>query len=168
MYKPIRILVIALCALVLLAPERRTQDYGDHIGNYNFRLEIDGVAAGYFAGVDGLSVEQEVIEYQSGADPTVRKRPGQLKWENIALKRGYHTDARLSRLLPERGNEDDPRTSFDKVAVVLVSGKGEEVRRWDYFACFPQKWELASVPFARDGTRLEERLTFACDYFVES
>ena len=27
-------------------PTRRTEDFGDHIGNYNFKVEIDGVDAG--------------------------------------------------------------------------------------------------------------------------
>jgi|GEM_PF-2094568 len=33
------------------------------VGEYNFRVEIDGVNAGQFQSVDGLSIEIEVIEY---------------------------------------------------------------------------------------------------------
>ena len=40
----------------------------DHVGAYNFTVEISGVAAGYFKGVDGLSAEIEVIEFQDGDD----------------------------------------------------------------------------------------------------
>ncbi|OJJ19575.1 hypothetical protein BKI52_22470 [marine bacterium AO1-C] len=40
----------------------------DHVGAYNFMVEISGVAAGYFKGVDGLNAEIEVIEFQDGDD----------------------------------------------------------------------------------------------------
>jgi len=40
----------------------------DHVGAYNFMVEISGVAAGYFKGVDGLQTELEVIEFQDGDD----------------------------------------------------------------------------------------------------
>lgn len=43
---------------------------------------------GAFKNVDGLSVEQEVIEYQDGTDAATRKRPGRTKYNNITLKRG--------------------------------------------------------------------------------
>jgi hypothetical protein len=39
----------------------------DHIGNFNFKVEIEGVTPGH----------------------TARKIPGRLKWSNITLKRGY-------------------------------------------------------------------------------
>ena len=32
----------------------------DHIGAYNFRVEIDGIEAGHFKGVDGLAAEELV------------------------------------------------------------------------------------------------------------
>ena len=40
----------------------------DHLGAYNFMVEISGVSAGYFKGVDGLNAEIEVIEFQDGDD----------------------------------------------------------------------------------------------------
>lgn len=61
-------------------PERRKDGFGDHIGNYNFKVEIEGVAAGYFKGVDGLSTELEVVEFQDGDDLFLRKRPGRSKF----------------------------------------------------------------------------------------
>ncbi len=55
---------LSLWALDAPAPARRTE-YGDPIGNYNFKVTIDGVDAGQFTAVDGLSVEQEVV----GSEP---------------------------------------------------------------------------------------------------
>ena len=44
----------------------------DHMGAYNFTVEIEGVCAGYFNGADGLQAEIEVIEAQE----TSRKTAG--------------------------------------------------------------------------------------------
>ena len=42
-------------------PTRRAEL--DHVGAYNFTVEISGVNAGYFKGVDGLNAELEVVEF---------------------------------------------------------------------------------------------------------
>lgn len=43
-------------------PTRRAESFGDAIGNYNFMVEISGVNAGYFKGVDGLNAEIKTTE----------------------------------------------------------------------------------------------------------
>ena len=75
-YSLILLVCLATVSLSTLAMARRTDDFGDPIGTYNFRVEIDGIDAGQFTSVDGLSIEQEVVEYQNGSDPLTRKRPG--------------------------------------------------------------------------------------------
>ena len=50
------------------------------MGAYNFTIDIEGVNAGYFKGVDGLQAEIEVIEFQDGDDYFLRKRPGRAKF----------------------------------------------------------------------------------------
>ena len=168
MRKSIGVASLALSALVLVAPVRRTEDLGDPIGNYNFKVEIDGVLVGSFSSVDGLSVEQEVVEYQSGNEPLTRKLPGRTKYGDITLKRGYLANSSLNDALELFPTGGAGPTAPQNVVVTLLDGNAGVVRRWDYFQCFPQKWELASVPYGPIGTRLEERIQFACDYFVES
>ena len=46
----------------------------DHIGQFNFKMEIDGVTQAAFRNVEGLDSETEVIEYQDGDDMILRKR----------------------------------------------------------------------------------------------
>ena len=46
-------------ALARVVGGKRSVEFGDPIGNYNFRVEIDGIDAGQFTGVDGLQIEQE-------------------------------------------------------------------------------------------------------------
>lgn len=57
-----------LVTVLFATGARRDDGFGDHIGNYNFRVEISGVEAGAFAEVSGLDAETEFIEYQDGTD----------------------------------------------------------------------------------------------------
>ena len=45
-------------------------------GNFNFRVEIDGITVAEFSEVSGLGASIDVIEYRTGGDPTIRKLPG--------------------------------------------------------------------------------------------
>jgi phage tail-like protein len=74
-------------------PRRRAEL--DHVGAYNFLIEINGVTTGAFKGVEGLESETEVIEFQNGEDLILRKRPGRTKYSNITLKRGVIADSEL-------------------------------------------------------------------------
>ena len=57
--------------------------------NFNFRVEIAGLAAASCSAVSGLESEVEVVEYREGGEELrVRKLPGLHKYGNIVLKRG--------------------------------------------------------------------------------
>ena len=66
------------------------------VGNIIFMLKLDGIdAASYFAEINGLSTENQVIEHTAaGADgkPIPQRFAGQVKWANIVLKRGVDKD----------------------------------------------------------------------------
>ena len=115
-------------------PTRRTHD---HIGAYNFKVEIQGLTAGTFKAVDGLDSETEVIEYQDGDDMVMRKRPGRTKYSNIVLKRGYVNTSDLwewrktvVKGLPERKSG----------SIILLDDDGTEVMRYNFFEAWPCKW----------------------------
>jgi len=40
----------------------------DHIGQFNFDVDIDGVALGHFENVEGMDAETEVVEYHDNSD----------------------------------------------------------------------------------------------------
>ena len=73
-------------------PNRRDFDY---IGNYNFRVVVDGGPTAVFQEVSGLEVTADVVEFQDGDDLTLRKRPGRTSYSNIVLKRGYTANDEL-------------------------------------------------------------------------
>src|SRR4051794_35310674 len=69
----------------------------DPYQQFNFLVEIDGVARAGFTECSGLTTDTDAIDYREGADATlnVRKLAGLRKYTNIVLKRGYTQDTSL-------------------------------------------------------------------------
>ena len=151
-------------------PARRTEAFGDPVGNYNFKVEIEGVEAGHFTTVDGLSVEQEVIEYQNGDDPLLRKRPGRVKYGDITLKKGYLATTILNDWIEQArcGNGAYERKA---VSVVLHDNSnptdGGEIKRWNCQQCFPKSWKMSSLD-GKGNDVLTEEIVIAIEYFEEA
>ena len=64
-------------------------------GAHYFTIDLGGNEAdGFFKEIDGISSENEVMVHTT-SDATgksvIQKYPGQLKWNNITLKRGVDT-----------------------------------------------------------------------------
>jgi phage tail-like protein len=116
-------------------PNRRPHD---HIGQFNFKVEIEGVTVGAFKNVEGLDSETEVVEYQDGDDIVLRKRPGRTKYSNITLKRGYiNTDELWNwRKLVIEGKVDRKSGS-----VILCADDGSEIMRYNFYEAWPAKWK---------------------------
>lgn len=110
----------------------------DHIGQFNFRVEIDGVTTAAFKNVEGLDSETEVVEYQDGDDLYLRKRPGRTKYSNIVLKRGYVS---TDELWLWRKNVMEGKVERKSGSIVLNNDKGEEVMRYNFYEAWPCKWK---------------------------
>jgi len=116
-------------------PNRRKHD---HIGQFNFKVEIEGVTVGAFKNVEGLDSETEVIEYQDGDDIIARKRPGRTKYSNITLKRGYiNTD----ELWQWRKKVIEGKVERKSGSVILCADDGSEIVRYNFFESWPSKWK---------------------------
>ena len=164
------LLVASAFAVIAMAPDARRfeTDFGDPIGNYNFRVEIDGVNAGLFTSVDGLSVEQEVIEYRDGSDNIVRKLPGRTKYSNITLKRGYVADDAMhdwiqSSLLDPSGETIARKNG----SLILVNKAGEDLVRYNFFEAWPCKWKGLSTEGDK-GETLTEEVEICIEWFEEA
>jgi phage tail-like protein len=147
------------------------EDFGDVIGNYNFRIEIDGVDAGQFTAVDGLSIEQEVIEYQNGDDPLTRKRPGRVKYGDVTLKKGYVASTVLNDWIEAArcGNGDYTRKNM---SIVLCDNStptdgGAEIKRWNCFECFPKSWKVSSLD-GKGNDVMTEEMVIVIEWFEEA
>lgn len=124
-------------------PNRRAFD---HIGNHNFKIEIEGVTQGAFSECAGLEVEIEVVETLDGDDLIVRKRPGRVHYANVALKRGYTDNPELwlwtKAVL-------DGTVERKAGSVILLDDAGNEISRYNFFEGWPCRWR--GFEFDRNG-----------------
>jgi phage tail-like protein len=112
--------------------------------NFNFIVEVDGLASAAFTEVTGLDAEVEVIEYREGSEPlsSSRKLPGRVRYGNVTLRRGVG---------PSRDLWDWWKTVADghaerrNVAIVLLDDSKQAVKRWLVRNAFPAKYEAPDL-----------------------
>ena len=161
-----RQVLLTLACLALAAPAPAAPVRQDEIvKNYGFRVEIDGVDAGFFKSVEGLSIEQEVIEFQSGGETLVHKLPGRVKYPNIVLKQGFVPGSTLNDWIEASATGNTVRKNIS-ITLVDRARNNQELHRWNLLDCFPASWKLGALE-ARPTDPLTEELTVACDSFVE-
>jgi phage tail-like protein len=143
-------LALFLVILVVSLPVSQTataandRDF-DPAGRFTFIVDIDGVTSGPFMLVSGIESETEVIEYRSGNDRAVRKKPGLVKYSNIILKRGYTGNSELWNWYRTVINGQVERRSG---SIVLMRADRTEIDRYNFFEAFPVRYKT----FELDGT----------------
>ena len=161
---------ILFAGAVLSAPTRRVDV--DHIGIYSFKLEFqtetgEFVDAGSFKSVVGLDSEVEVIEYQDGEDPILKKRPGRSKFGNITLKKGYLPSPLLYQW---RRAILSGEVAKKAGRLTLVDDAGEEIMHYNFFEAWPSAWrglKVASLD-GKGNDVLTEEVVIAIEYFDEA
>ena len=111
----------------------------DPFGNYNFLVEIDGIARGAFQECSGFDSTIDVIEHREGGEnTTLRKLPGMTKYSNLVLKWGMTDDRELY---------DWHRSAIQGTierkngSIVLLNNAGVEVARWNFVRAWPTKYD---------------------------
>lgn len=113
----------------------------DPLGNYRFRVEIDGVPAAAFSAVSIQPTTTAVIEYREGVDPAnVRKLPGLTTFGNVTLKRGVTGSLDLVNwhLQVMRGEIANARKNL---SIVVLDAAGQDMARFNVFAAWPVKYD---------------------------
>lgn len=131
-------------------PNRRPHD---HLGNFNFKVEIEGVTVAAFKNVEGLTSSTEVIEYQDGDDIILRKRPGRTKYDNITLKRGY---VNTEELWAWRKKVVEGKVERKSGSIILCADDGSEVLRYNFFEAWPCKWKGFTLDGKGTDVNVEE------------
>ena len=131
-------------------PNRRPHD---HIGNFNFLVEIEGVSQAAFKNVEGLDSETEIVEYQDGDDIILRKRPGRTKYSNITLKRGY---INTTELWDWRKKVIEGKIERKSGSVILCADDGSEIMRYNFFEAWPSKWKGFTLDGKGTDVNVEE------------
>ena len=112
----------------------------DPYGNYNFLVEIDGIARAAFQEASGFDSSIDVVEHREGGDnTTVRKLPAMTKFSNITLKWGT-TDDRQLYDWHRQWVTGDPAAQRKNGSVILLDRQGQEKVRWNFVNAWPAKW----------------------------
>jgi phage tail-like protein len=112
----------------------------DPLGNFRFRLEIDGVQSAGFSEVEIGETTTQVIEYREGNDHShVRKLPGLTKYGNVTLKRGVTDSLELFNwhLRIVNGQIAANRRN---VVIVVLDEAGADVARYVVSEAWPSKY----------------------------
>lgn len=122
--------------------------------NYNFLVEIDGVAQASFMECSGLDSMTEVIEYREGGDnTTVRKLPGRSSFSDIVLRWGIVDN---HELFGWRQTVVDGQPERKNGSIVLFDqANSTEVARWNFVRGWPSKWEGPSLDAKANDVAVE-------------
>lgn len=132
----------------------------DPFKNFNFLVEIDGIAQAGFSECTGLRLEVAVIEYREGGEmSSVRKLPGRSTVGDITLKRGITTSKELQEWLESIRNGVANRKNG---VIVLLDDERKPVVRWKFVNAFPRKWEGPNLD-AKGNDVAIETLTLCCE-----
>ncbi|ARE41831.1 hypothetical protein RGUI_3690 [Rhodovulum sp. P5] len=114
-------------------------DRNDPLAQFNFLIEIDGVASAGFTEASGLETSQEIIEYRTGNEITTkRKLPGLTNYANIALKRGWTQNYELWTW---RKTTIDGQTERKSFSIIVLDEAREEALRFNFREGWICKWE---------------------------
>jgi phage tail-like protein len=112
----------------------------DPYRNYNFLVEIDGMAQGSFMECSGLDATTETIEYREGGDnTTVHKLPGKSTYGDLTLKWGVTASKELWNWRKQVIQGVFDRKNGSVVLFDLTNST--EVARWNFVRGWPSKWE---------------------------
>ena len=116
----------------------------DPYRNFNFLVELDGVAQASFQECNGLEATTEVIETREGGDnTTVRKLPGKTTYSDITLKWGLTDSAELWTWRNQVIQGDVKRKNGSIVMYDLQNNR--EVVRYNFVNAWPTKWDGPSL-----------------------
>jgi phage tail-like protein len=125
----------------------------DHIGGFNFLVEIEGVSQGPVLSVSGLTVRTDVIRFKDGKDIVVRQRPGRSHTDNIVIQRGYTNGDELFNWYNAVRNGRIERKAG---SVIIAGDDGSEISRFNFFEAWPCRWSLLPLDGEDNATLVEE------------
>lgn len=122
----------------------------DPLQEFRFAVEIQGLIVGLFTECGGLSVERDVLDQpEGGLNYYVNKLPGQIKTNNITLKRGVADNVLWEWFC--KGLYDG-KVERHSVSVIMYNLDQTEARRWDIPDAFPVSW--AGPEFRADSDQV--------------
>lgn len=122
-----------------MANAARTDPYR----NFNFIVEIDGIAQMGFNEVIFPEASADVVEYREGGElGTVRKLTGRIKFGNLVLKAGITTSGDLYDWWR---SVQDGHTQRRNLSVILLDEGRNAVKRWNFFNAWPARYQPSAL-----------------------
>ena len=124
----------------------------DPYKNFKFRIKWDGKYVAGVSKIGALKRTNEVVEHREGGDPsTVRKSPGQTKYEPIALERGVTHDKEFEQWANKvwnygsgLGSEVSLKDFRKNVIIEVYNEAGQLAIAYKVFRCWVS--EFQAVP----------------------
>ncbi len=124
----------------------------DPYSSFRFLIEVEGIIAGGFTDVSGLSIQTEVDSIrEGGVNDFEYKLPRGTKYTDITLKRGL-IDWELYNWYKDVINGKISRKSG---AIYLLDHQGNQVMDWYFFEAYPVKWDVSSFNAASNTVASE-------------
>jgi phage tail-like protein len=123
-----------------------------------FYLDLGNNVTGYFTECAGLGSETEVITQHVVGEKGVqilKRIPGNLKYEDITLKRGVTPDLQLWawRKLVEDGKVGEARCDG---SVTMYTQEGDPIATWEFYNAWPVKVSGPQLSAGSNEVALEE------------
>jgi phage tail-like protein len=116
----------------------------DHIGNFSFKVEIEGVTVGSFLEVGVLESITEVMESTDGDSfqLPIHKTPGRTNYTNIILKRGFTNNDELWKW---RKRVVDGVIERKSMSIIICDEAANEIMRYNAFEAWPCRWKSSAL-----------------------
>lgn len=127
----------------------------DPYKNFKFRVKWDGRYVAGASKVGALKRTTEVVEHREGGDPSsVRKSPGQVKYEPITLERGVTHDTEFEKWAnkvwsygnaqagPEHRTREVSLADFRKDIIIdMFNEAGQKVISYKVYRCWVSEFQ---------------------------
>jgi phage tail-like protein len=121
----------------------------DPYKNFKFRVKWDGRYVAGVSKVSALSRTTEVVEHREGGDPsTMRKSPGQTKFEAVTLERGVTHDPEFEKWANKvwnfgagLGSETSLRDFRKNILIEVYNEAGQLATSYNVIRCWPSEFQ---------------------------
>lgn len=121
----------------------------DPYKNFKFRVRWDGKYVAGVSKVTSLKRTVEPVEHRSGGDPsTVRKSPGQIKYEPITLERGVTHDVEFEQWANKvwnygsgLGSEVSLQDFRKDITIEVYNEAGQLALAYNVFRCWVSEYQ---------------------------
>lgn len=125
--------------IAIAAGSRALGVRNDPYGSCNFHLEIQGLIAGGFSEISGLTVETDVETIEEGGLNNIQyKLPKTTRFTDLTLRRGLSDFDLLYAWYQDVANG---RIQRRNITLFLLDHRSLPVMWWDVYGAFPIRWE---------------------------